>query len=55
LQKISLEDVRMAQQEKRSKRGGFYERSFVTIAEHSAGGFGERYCRAQPDKYPEIL
>lgn len=55
LHKISLEDVRMAQQEKRDKRGGFYGRSFVTIAEHAAGSFGEQYCRAQPDKYPEIL
>lgn len=24
------------------------------IAEHPAGSFGEQYCRAQPEKYPEI-
>ena len=55
LQKISLEDVRVMQQEKRDKKGGFYERAFVTIAEHAVGSFGEKYCRAEPEKYPEIL
>lgn len=54
LRGISLEDVRSIQKEKRDKRGGFYQRLFVTIAEHEAGSFGDRYCRAQPDKYPEI-
>lgn len=55
LHKISLEDVRACQNKKRDARGGFYERAFVTIAEHKAGSFGEQYCRAQPDKYPEVL
>ena len=55
LHKISLEDVHTAQEAKRDKRGGFYERSFVTIAEHVAGSYGESYCRADPDKYPEIF
>ncbi len=55
LQKISLEEVRTVQQEKRDKRGGFFERVFVTIAEHVARSSGEKYCRAQPDKYPEAV
>jgi len=55
LQNISWEDVRAGQQEKRDKRGGFFERTFVTIAEHAAGSFGEKYCRAEPNKYPEIF
>lgn len=55
LQKISLEDVRAAQQEKCDKKGGFYKRAFVTVAEHAAGSFGEKYCRAEPEKYPEVI
>jgi predicted house-cleaning noncanonical NTP pyrophosphatase (MazG superfamily) len=55
LHKISLDDVRAMQQQKRDKKGGFYTRAFVSVAEHIAGGFGEQYCRAQPDKYPEVL
>ncbi len=55
LHNISLENVRAIQQEKRDKRGGFFERTFVTIAEHAVGSFGEKYCRADPDKYPEVF
>lgn len=55
LHKIAREDIRACQKEKRDERGSFYERAFVTIAEHPAGSYGEQYCRAQPDKYPEIL
>lgn len=55
LHEISSEDVRVMQTKKRDERGGFYKRAFVTIAEHPAGSFGEQYCRAQPDKYPEVL
>lgn len=52
---ISLKDVRAMQIQKKGDRGGFDERAFVTIAEHPAGSYGEQYCRAQPDKYPEVL
>lgn len=52
---ISIDDIRAAQIKKRDARGGFYDRMFVTVAEHHAGSYGEKYCRAQPDKYPEIL
>ena len=51
---ISLEDVRAIQFLKREERGGFEGRKFVTIAEHVEGGFGEKYCLADPEKYPEI-
>lgn len=47
-------DVIMAQVIKRDTRGGFMQRKFVTTAEHPEGSFGEQYCYAQPDKYPEI-
>ena len=55
LHNIAIEDVRTLQVKKRNERGGFYERNYVTIAEHAAGSYGEEYCRAQSDKYPEIL
>ena len=55
LHRISLDELDAVQMKKRQERGGFYERAFVTVAEHPAGSFGEKYCRAQPDKYPEIF
>jgi predicted house-cleaning noncanonical NTP pyrophosphatase (MazG superfamily) len=55
LHKISVDEIRMAQVKKRDVRGGFYERMFVTIAEHRPGSYGEQYCRAQPNKYPEVI
>jgi len=55
MHKIAPEDVQEAQIKKREEKGGFYGRAFVTIAEHPAGSGGELYCRAQPDKYPEVL
>ena len=51
---ITKEQLLATQTKKREDRGGFYGRSYVTIAEHSAGSFGEKYCREQPEKYPEI-
>lgn len=53
--KISAEDIDVVQTTKRQEKGGFYERAFVTVAEHPVGSSGELYCRAQPDKYPEII
>lgn len=52
---ITKEQLLAAQAKKREDRGGFYGRSYVTMAEHPAGSFGENYCRAQPEKYPEIF
>ena len=51
---VSLEEVRAIQLQKRDERGGFEGRKFVTIAEHIEGSFGEKYCLADPEKYPEI-
>lgn len=55
LHNISKDELAVTQRKKYKSRGGFYERAFVTVAEHPAGSFGEQYCRAQPEKYPEVL
>lgn len=52
---FSFEEVVQTQQKKFQERGGFYGRKFVTIAEHPAGSPGEKYCLADPKKYPEII
>ena len=52
---VSLEEIREIQLKKKAERGGFEERKFVTVAEHLEGSFGERYCLADPEKYPEKL
>ena len=54
LHNISKEEIFVTQREKREERGGFAERKFVEIAEHPVGSFGEKYCLADPKKYPEI-
>lgn len=51
---ITLDEIRSIQLKKKKDRGGFEGRKFVTIAEHPAGSFGEKYCLADPEKYPEI-
>jgi predicted house-cleaning noncanonical NTP pyrophosphatase (MazG superfamily) len=55
LHEVSLQDVISLREKKYQERGGFQGRRFVTVAEHPAGGFGEKYCLADPDKYPEII
>lgn len=55
LHNISKDELLTTQCKKYEARGGFYERAFVTITEHPAGSYGEHYCRAQPEKYPEVL
>ncbi len=55
LHNISKDELLATQLKKYESRGGFYGRTFVTTAEHPAGSFGEQYCRAQPEKYPEVL
>lgn len=54
LHSISTEEILAAQTKKRDERGGFMGRRFVDVAEHPVGSFGERYCLADPEKYPEI-
>ncbi len=55
LYKIDKDEVLISQEKKRSQRGGFVERKYVTVAEHPEGSFGESYCLAQKKKYPEII
>jgi predicted house-cleaning noncanonical NTP pyrophosphatase (MazG superfamily) len=52
---ISQKDIQEAQAQKKQERGGFAGRKFVDLAEHHAGSFGEKYCLADPEKYPEII
>ena len=54
LHEVTLHDVIQLQEKKHQERGGFKERKFVTVAEHLEGSFGEKYCLADPEKYPEI-
>ena len=51
VEKSTIEETK---QKKFQERGGFFERQFVTIAEHEPGSFGEKYCLAEPEKYPEV-
>lgn len=53
--KLSQDEILKLQKKKRQDRGGFMQRCFVTHAEHPVGTFGERYCLADLEKYPEIL
>jgi len=39
---------------KRKENGGFDGKRFITVAEHPVGSPMEKYCLANPDKYPEI-
>lgn len=55
LHDLKLEEILKIKETKREERGGFDGRKFVTIAEHPVGGFGEKYCLADPEKYKEIV
>lgn len=55
LHKIDPVELREVQLKKRDERGGFYKRIYVERAHHPVGGFGEAYCLADPEKYPEIV
>lgn len=55
LHTIPEDEIVAVQEKKRAERGGFEGRRFVEIAEHPHGGFGEAYCLADPEKYPEII
>ncbi len=52
---IDKNEIIQAQMAKQKERGGFSERRFVSFAEHPVGSFGEQYCLADPNKYPEII
>jgi predicted house-cleaning noncanonical NTP pyrophosphatase (MazG superfamily) len=51
---ISKDEILRAQSQKREEKGGFSSRTFVEVAEHPAGSYGEKYCLADPEKYPEV-
>ena len=55
INEICPEEIKAFQVKKKAEKGGFEGRKFVTIAEHLEGSFGEKYCLADPEKYPEIL
>lgn len=55
LHSLSRENVIAIQNKKRSERGGFSQRQYVTTIEFAPGSKGEQYCLEQPEKYPEIL
>jgi predicted house-cleaning noncanonical NTP pyrophosphatase (MazG superfamily) len=54
LHQVTLQDVINLKNKKYQERGGFQGRKYVTIAEHLPGSLGEKYCLADPIKYPEI-
>ncbi len=54
LHDIEKKDVLCMQEEKRAERGGFFERQYITHAEHPAESDTTAYCLAHPEKYPEI-
>jgi predicted house-cleaning noncanonical NTP pyrophosphatase (MazG superfamily) len=51
----TLTDIQQQQNQKKCARGSFAGRRYVTIAEHLEGSFGERYCLADIQKYPEVI
>lgn len=55
LHNVTRDEIISVQNKKRAERGGFALRMFVEYAEHPVGSFGETYCLASPEKYPEIL
>ena len=52
---VTKEEIVAVQTAKRAERGGFYDRLFVTVAEHPIDSYLEKYCLAEPEKYPEVL
>ena len=51
---VTLKDVIAIQEQKYQERGGFKDHIFISTAEHQVGSFGEQYCLADPEKYPEV-
>ena len=52
---ITTEEIITEQMKKRDERGGFTKRRFVETAQHPVDSFGEKYCLADPEKYPEVI
>ncbi len=51
---ISPKEITAFQKKKREEKGGFKNRTFLTFAEHPQDSPQERYCLADPTKYPEV-
>lgn len=51
---ISLKKLEEVQLKKRADKGGYKTRTFITFAEHPKDSPQERYCLADPLKYPEV-
>jgi len=51
---LTIKDLELAQEKKRNEKGGYLQRIFLTFAEHPKDSPQERYCLANPDKYPEV-
>lgn len=51
---ISSKEITAFQKKKRDEKGGFKNRTFLTFAEHPKDSPQERYCLADPKKYPEV-
>jgi predicted house-cleaning noncanonical NTP pyrophosphatase (MazG superfamily) len=54
LHNIKPDEISFIQTKKSNERGGFFAKKFIEAAEHPEGSFGEQYCLANPEKYPEI-
>ena len=54
LNNLTLKDLQLAQEKKRLEKGGYQQRIFLSFAEHPKDSPQERYCLADPDKYPEV-
>ncbi len=51
---FTTKELTDCKQKKRKEKGGFDGKRFITVAEHPVGSPMEKYCLANPDKYPEI-
>lgn len=54
LHNFTITELNKAQKAKRDTKGGYNNRCFVTFAEHPKDSPQERYCLADPKKYPEV-
>lgn len=54
LHDINNEQLQQAKNNKREEKGGYEKRIFLTFAEHPKDSPQERYCLADPEKYPEV-
>lgn len=54
LNNLTTKDLQQTQEKKRNEKGGYEDRIFLSFAEHPKDSPQERYCLADPDKYPEV-